>query len=119
MQNDNANVLVLDAHARVTRGAAWLDRIRPGWAQRIDQSRLNLASGNLCVLGQIFGDFSNGLQYLPPAHASGSSVMQASIHGMASMTGYRYLHEAWLAAIEVRLSPAVPVVKRRAELVEV
>lgn len=39
---------------RVTRGAEWLDQIKPGWAGLIDQDRLDMDSGHRCVLGQVF-----------------------------------------------------------------
>ena len=45
---------------RVYRGAALLDHELPGWWQDIDLDRLNMASDETCVLGQIFGSFSNG-----------------------------------------------------------
>ena len=39
---------------RVEKGAAWLDRERPGWRDRIDLSNLDLGSGRHCVLGHEF-----------------------------------------------------------------
>lgn len=38
---------------QVARGAAWLDQVYPGWERRIDLSSLDLASGCLCILGQV------------------------------------------------------------------
>jgi hypothetical protein len=45
---------------RATRGAALLDRHRPGWASEVDPARLDLASGEDDVLGQLYGSFDEG-----------------------------------------------------------
>lgn len=39
--------------ANARRGAAWLDEHVPGWANKIDQTTLNLNSSDSCVLGQL------------------------------------------------------------------
>jgi hypothetical protein len=51
----------LDLMPRVERGAAWLDRHRPGWEQRINLDTLRLENCALCVLGQEFGSFYAGV----------------------------------------------------------
>ena len=38
--------------ARVSRGAALLDEKLPGWVERIDLAKLDLASPCRCILGQ-------------------------------------------------------------------
>lgn len=38
---------------RVAAGAEWLDQHEPGWVERIDLDRLDLASACRCVLGQL------------------------------------------------------------------
>jgi hypothetical protein len=43
---------------RVARGAALLDEREPGWWQRIDLSKLDLASTCRCVLGQLWIDMA-------------------------------------------------------------
>jgi hypothetical protein len=48
----------------VARGAALLDEHEPGWWQRIDLDRLNIASCEDCTLGQLHGDFTDGLAAL-------------------------------------------------------
>ena len=61
--------------ARVTRGAAWLDRHAPAWhnghkgdeiveTQHIDLDSLQLQDGQACVLGQMFGGYSRGAKRL-------------------------------------------------------
>jgi hypothetical protein len=49
---------------RAAAGAALLDRHRPGWARRIDLDRLDLASAEDDVLGQLDGSFEEGLDAL-------------------------------------------------------
>jgi hypothetical protein len=40
---------------------ARLDTVRPAWREKINLERLDIASPNFCVLGQVFGDFFRGL----------------------------------------------------------
>lgn len=41
---------------QITRGAALLDQRGPvGWRDRLDLAKLELANGNRCVLGQLYG----------------------------------------------------------------
>lgn len=48
--------------AEVRKGIALLDAIGPhGWRNRIVLSRLNLADGENCVLGQVYGSYGTGL----------------------------------------------------------
>jgi hypothetical protein len=58
---------------RVARGAALLDRERPGWAAEVDPDRLDLSQHDQTdVLGQLYGHFDRGLAVLgdpdPVAH---------------------------------------------------
>jgi len=46
---------------RAARGAAYLDRVDPGWYRYVDPDRLELADGARCVLGQRYGAFFPGL----------------------------------------------------------
>ncbi len=50
--------------SRAARGAKLLDRRAPGWWERIEVSRLDLASCPLCVMGQLFGHYEQGLARL-------------------------------------------------------
>ncbi len=45
---------------RVARGAAFLDEKMPGWDQRIDLDKLDLAAPCRCVLGQLATDLDEG-----------------------------------------------------------
>lgn len=51
----------MSAQARVAAGIALLDARRPGWEQQIDLGRLNIGSPKLCVLGQLYGLYSDGV----------------------------------------------------------
>lgn len=53
-----------EARARVAKGAAHLDTVRPGWIDRLDVGRLTLHCGGFCVLGQLFMDFWIGVDSL-------------------------------------------------------
>lgn len=45
--------------ARVKRGIAWLEKQwGPDWVEHIDLKTLDLTSGSLCVLGQLYGDYA-------------------------------------------------------------
>ena len=50
------------ARTRATRGAALLDAADAGWADRVDPGSLHLADGRACVLGQLHGDYRQGLR---------------------------------------------------------
>lgn len=46
------------------RGIELLDKQRPGWRDQVDPQRLAMGSDLTCVLGQVFGDFCEGLKAL-------------------------------------------------------
>lgn len=46
---------------RVQKGAALLDKRVPGWAGRINQFTFDIDSFRLCVLGQLFGRYGDGI----------------------------------------------------------
>ena len=47
--------------ARAKIGATILDVFRPGWAKEIDREVLDLADCEVCVLGQLFGSYEEGV----------------------------------------------------------
>jgi len=49
---------------RIERGAALLDTAAPGWEGKIDLNTLDLSSGWYCVVGQVYGDYIDGLAEL-------------------------------------------------------
>lgn len=60
---------------RVASGVALLDQRVPGWVDRINVDRLDMASNVSCVLGQLFSDYGVGCKAL------GLSVRGAVDHG--------------------------------------
>ena len=46
----------------VAAGSRWLDEHVPGWEQRIDLETLDVTNCTMCVLGQVYGDFIDGLK---------------------------------------------------------
>jgi hypothetical protein len=49
---------------RVEKGAKLLDEKCPNWWNKVDISELNQGSSSTCVLGQLKGDYVNGLDFL-------------------------------------------------------
>lgn len=49
---------------RVAAGAKLLDRVVPGWAERVDFDSLDMSDGMNCILGQLFGENVK----TPPGH---------------------------------------------------
>jgi len=50
------------AATRVAQGAAFLDRVHPGWAEAIDVHTLAMRTCRRCMLGQLYGDYSDGAE---------------------------------------------------------
>jgi hypothetical protein len=49
------------AKRRVENGALMLDRLLPGWELEIKMPDLDMASQRFCILGQLYGDYFDGL----------------------------------------------------------
>jgi hypothetical protein len=89
---------------RVERGAALLDRARPGWEREVSLDRLAMSSCNRCILGQVYGDYVDGLVSL-------------NLFGAAAEYGFSFdsrdtfidsadLADAWHALIRRRTATA-------------
>jgi hypothetical protein len=52
---------------RVRRGVALLNDVRPSWTKRLSVGRLELESCEVCVLGQLYGDYEHGLKHFDKA----------------------------------------------------
>lgn len=77
---------------RVARGAALLDAQEPDWwngkdKPTIDLKTLNLGSTYYCVLGQVYGDYSDGLNEL--------SLIDSSPYGFDIEDGGRALRQRY------------------------
>lgn len=49
-----------DVVSRIPEGVALLDDVVPDWASKVDLATLSMSDYNTCVLGQVFGDYSEG-----------------------------------------------------------
>lgn len=98
------------AKQRVQKGARMLDKYRPGWAIEINISDFNITSPTECIIGQLFGDFSNGVHALRALGASvdirklGFMIQTSSIwNGFCDIdTDYINLQKEWVAEINAR-----------------
>ena len=52
----------------IARGAELLDRHRPGWMLELDLANLDMSSCQACVVGQIMGDYTDGLEKMIGPH---------------------------------------------------
>lgn len=81
---------------RVSRGAELLDREQPEWAGRISLDDLHMRDCDECVLGQIFGDFTEGVDVLGIA----DSAYHLGFYGEVRES--KLLALVWIAEIERR-----------------
>lgn len=69
-------------------GAQLLDRVMPDWWQRIRLKKLDMTSLETCVLGQLYGNYFNGLSAL--------GLISGLKHGFDTMTSdLDALTKAW------------------------
>src|SRR5882762_2911653 len=74
---------------QIKSGVQVLNKKRPGWAQRIEIESLNIISPAYCIIGQVYGSYSDGLEVLRIHH------MDAENYGFAlNKSPYEY-HEEW------------------------
>jgi len=52
------------AEEAAAAGAAFLDEKSPGWRDWVDPTILAMSDEHMCVLGQLYGSYDNGLQAL-------------------------------------------------------
>lgn len=107
-----------EAEARVSKGAAHLDVVRPGWFDQIDVGHLAMACGGRCIIGQLapahlryFAESAKalGLSDLT-ASACGFDLTREEWHGQ-STEQFALLQDAWIIAIAARRHPvSEPVV---------
>jgi hypothetical protein len=64
-----------EARKRVANGAELMNEFRPGFRDRVALTSLDISSAGACMLGQEYGDFSDGLDALrKDVRAAGRSV---------------------------------------------
>lgn len=92
------------ASERVAKGAALLDEIKPDWRNGIDLERFNIHSSQLCILGQLFGSYIDGLYALWGSMPLTGNDRPAEAHGFM-VSGFEAawadeaLADAWRAEI--------------------
>ena len=74
----------IELEMAMEKGIALLDSENPNWAKRIHANTLNMASGYLCVLGKIYGSFTQG------AYILGISLFEANEYGFNGRTSEEY-----------------------------
>jgi hypothetical protein len=100
----------------VKRGAVLLDQERPGWRDEIDLATLDLSDGCSCILGQVFGYYSDGVWALFEVDLSDDDCFAEAFeetedlrivvsHGFTidrPLRSYKWhlLQEAWRAELE-------------------
>ena len=84
---------------RVQAGAKLLDEQHPGWHNKIDIATLNIGSCFRCILGQLYGEFSEGASKLCLYHSEQFGFCLSS-----NEPPYRYksLRERWVEEIRER-----------------
>lgn len=122
------------ARTRVARGVAFLDATEPGWAERLDPDRLELADGAHCILGQLHGAFRLGLlrtRLWDASSAGGMGLLsrtspvdlgffsRTDVEDVLADLDYSYLNTAWREAISARraVQNAAPRPARRLQAV--
>lgn len=100
------------AALRVARGADMLDSRIPGWAERIDVERLDLADGRVCILGQLcandaFGccGWCNGIDDLfadDGRDDDGNTPTDYGLETSGEHVTYRDLTVAWTREVMAR-----------------
>ena len=88
-------------------GAAMLDRVTPGWHERIDLAELNLGDCHDCILGQLYGWYITGRDTLG-LDLDGSARYGFSLGIDAAMAerpdeAYLRLTERWVREVTHRL----------------
>lgn len=100
-----------DLLIKVARGAAELDRLRPGWWDRVRIDRLHMSDTCRCIIGQLEQNFWSGMRELFGIKI-GQEQKAAYPLGLDSETGnrieYGTLKEFWTLEIYNRRE-SVPV----------
>lgn len=95
-----------DIQEAAERGAALLDKERPGWEKRINLELLKMNSCVMCILGQLFHDFNRGAFQLnlgidpEPAYEDKAAVDYYGFDGFQRRADE--WNAAWVAEIKKR-----------------
>lgn len=102
------------ATQRVKEGAALLDQSKPDWFTKIDPSHLHMDSCAACVLGQVYGEYGQGILILDigPGGLYGFDTLNGDIQILEKNTDpdevvvfqdcFRILRDLWVDEIKAR-----------------
>jgi len=104
------NGVELDLELAVNDGVDRLDAFYPEWPNEIDIDKLDMANGARCIIGQLFGDYLDGINTLGLDFFSEDDIshgfnLPPGGDGTAPATEWRKLTDLWIAEIrEIRAS---------------
>lgn len=105
------NGVELDLELAVTDGIDRLDAFYPEWPNEIDIDTLDMANGSRCIIGQLFGDYLDGITTLGLDFFSeddithGFNLPHNEDGGVRLASEWRELTDLWIAEIrEIRAS---------------
>lgn len=85
---------------RVTNGIVLLDVTSPGWRDKVNIDDLNMRSGADCILGQIYGSYTDGVNALWSDWDSRDDAELDAKHGFDEGQNenqiYDLLHREWV-----------------------
>ena len=84
---------------RIERGAALLDQTAPGWDRQINLNTLDLAHNRYCIVGQLYGNYADGLRVL-----DGMAEKRPASFGFLTWgsESYEALTQSWKAFLRSR-----------------
>jgi hypothetical protein len=92
----------------VPRGAAWLDKAEPGWADKIDTATLDLNSCHYCMMGQLHGDYWKFMDETQRSdkwaerHGFYYNLIERGMRYKLSHEVHVYMKDLWIAEIAKR-----------------
>lgn len=89
-------MIMIDHTSNVARGVELLDSRFANWRKVIDLDKLDMLSLDNCVLGQLFGSYSNGVSAL---WFAGYHSDWANEHGFDTCAEYGELTRVWKDAV--------------------
>lgn len=91
--------------AFVRTAATALDAVRPGWFRSVDVTDLQMMSCTRCILGQVFGGWSEGLVALGMKEPNGELDADRLVNTYGESFSGGKLAPLWVHEIAVRLFP--------------
>lgn len=95
------------APQRATAGAEWFDEHHPGWYTRVNPDTLNIGDDCNCVVGQLFGSFSETAgrlmrQKMQVARGILVPRVNMNLHNLDRY--YETITDAWRHEVQSRLA---------------